>query len=211
MDFGPTTLASGASATVHVVATTTSANCADLSNTATAALGNGTAPPPANAHVVVQCPNLSIAKTADASPVSAGSQIGFNVTVSNAGPGTATGVTVNDPLPAGLTCSISGSANGFSIVGGALVFGPTTLASGASATVHVVATTTSANCADLSNTPTAALGNGPPPPSANAHVVPQCSTLFPYTTLFRSPVSAGSQIGFNVTVSNAGPGTATGV
>src|SRR5206468_3034965 len=150
-------LASGASSHVHITATTTAANCADIPNTATAALGNGTAPAPATAHVVVQCPNLGITKVADASPVSAGSQIGFVVTVSNAGPGTATGVTVNDPLPAGLTWSIATPSTGWSITGGNLVLASQSLASAGSTSVHIVATTTSANCADIPNTATAAL------------------------------------------------------
>jgi uncharacterized repeat protein (TIGR01451 family) len=33
--------------------------------------------------------------------VNAGESIGFTVTVTNVGPGVATGVTINDPLPAG--------------------------------------------------------------------------------------------------------------
>ena len=40
-------------------------------------------------------------KTADASPVNAGDQIGFTVEVQNTGTGTATGVKLTDPLPAG--------------------------------------------------------------------------------------------------------------
>ena len=54
--------------------------------------------------LTVLAPGLSISKTADATPVSAGSNIGFTVVVSNssaAGTGTAMGVTLNDPLPAG--------------------------------------------------------------------------------------------------------------
>ena len=66
-------------------------------------------------------PSLAITKTADATPVTAGSPVGFTITVSNGGPGTATAVTVDDPLPslAGVTwtlesqtgsaCSITGA------------------------------------------------------------------------------------------------------
>ena len=52
----------------------------------------------------MQCPNLSITKTADAVTVDAGNTIGFTITLSNssaAGTGTATGATINDPLPGG--------------------------------------------------------------------------------------------------------------
>ena len=42
---------------------------------------------------------ISIEKTADASPVSAGDEIGFSIKVSNTGAGTARDVTVTDQLP----------------------------------------------------------------------------------------------------------------
>ncbi|MBI3745702.1 MAG: DUF11 domain-containing protein, partial [Chloroflexi bacterium] len=67
--------------------------------------------------VTVVKPALSITKTADATPVNAGDPIGFTVTVSNsnvAGTGTAKGVTVNDPLPAGVTWAISPASTGWS-------------------------------------------------------------------------------------------------
>jgi uncharacterized repeat protein (TIGR01451 family) len=46
-------------------------------------------------------PTVSITKTADAASVSAGSQIGFTVTLTNSTSGTATGLSVSDNLPAG--------------------------------------------------------------------------------------------------------------
>src|SRR2546428_8888051 len=45
------------------------------------------------------CATIGILKTADASPVNAGDNIGFTLTVSNTGAGTAHGVTVTDTLP----------------------------------------------------------------------------------------------------------------
>lgn len=54
--------------------------------------------------LTIAAPNLSVTKTADQTKVSAGSPIGYTVTMSNssaAGTGTATNVTLNDPLPAG--------------------------------------------------------------------------------------------------------------
>jgi uncharacterized repeat protein (TIGR01451 family) len=58
------------------------------------------------------CVNLTITKTADAASVPAGSQIGFVVTLKNTGAGSATGVTVNDPLPSGsgVTWSIASTS-----------------------------------------------------------------------------------------------------
>ena len=49
----------------------------------------------------IPAPNLLITKTADASPVNAGDQIGFTVEIKNTGNADATGASLNDPLPAG--------------------------------------------------------------------------------------------------------------
>src|SRR5437660_6627051 len=72
------------------------------------------------ASVEVQCANIAIAKTANpVGPVSSGDSIGFDIVVSNNGPGTAVNVVVNDPLPAGgdLSWSISPSVTGCAISG----------------------------------------------------------------------------------------------
>lgn len=216
LSFGPSDIASGASATVHIVATTTGSSCATIPNTATASLTNGTAPSPAQASIVVQCPSLSITKTADAAIVSAGSPIGFTVTVSNAGPGTAKSVSVSDPLPTGtgISWSISPASTGWSISNGNLVLASTDLASGASTSVHVVSNTTGGSCGIYTNTATASLTNGTAPQPASASTTVQCPNVSITKTADALTVNAGSQIGFTVTVTNssaAGTGTATGV
>jgi uncharacterized repeat protein (TIGR01451 family) len=98
-----------------------------------------------------QSPNLSVIKTADASPVPTGATIGYTVTVSNssvAGTGTAFNAMLGDPLPAtSLPWSISPAYGGPGTCNispaPALIlscnFG--NLAPGASATVHVQAPT----------------------------------------------------------------------
>ena len=56
----------------------------------------------ATAGVTIQCPDLGITKVADdPSTVTAGDDVGFTITVTNDGPGTALGATLNDPLPSG--------------------------------------------------------------------------------------------------------------
>jgi uncharacterized repeat protein (TIGR01451 family) len=100
--FAPTTIAAGGSSTVHVVATTSSANCGPVSNTASASATNEKASDNTNnsatASVTVQCPDIKVEKTADAATVNAGDQIGFTVTLSNIGTGQANGVTFTDAL-----------------------------------------------------------------------------------------------------------------
>ena len=116
-------MAPAASATVHVTSPTTGATpCAAYPNTASAQATNNPQVQ-ASATTSVQCPGLQIAKTADAASVSAGDPIGFTIKVSNTGAGTATGVTLSDPLPTGtgISWSISPAQAGCSIAGASLV------------------------------------------------------------------------------------------
>ncbi len=203
---------------MHVTATTSAANCGVYNNTATFTTtndGTGTA----NAQETCQLSNLVLTKTADhESPVNAGDQIGFTVTLHNNGPGTATGAAINDPLPKGTVgtvtwsespdnpdCSISG-APGSQV----LACGPKTLASGEEISVHVTATTSAANCGVYNNTATFTTTNDGTG-TANAQETCQLSNLvLTKTADHESPVNAGDQIGFTVTLHNNGPGTATG-
>ena len=89
----------------------------------------------------VNCAAIDVEKVADDESVVAGDQIGFTVTLSNTGEGEAKGIQFTDVLPTGLDWSIDPASEGWSIQGPNLVFAPTTLAAGASSSVHVVATT----------------------------------------------------------------------
>ena len=118
----------------------------------------------------VTAPVLTITKTADAGSVPAGNAIGFTVVVSNGSPGTATSVTVNDPLPAGSgiswsitpaysgpgTCSITGSPPSQ-----VLTCALGDMASGGSASVHIQSATTTASPGTYKNTATASATNAP--------------------------------------------------
>src|SRR5262249_12703165 len=142
-------------------------------NTATASADN--APPQkASDTIVVRAPALTITKKADHASVSAGSPIGFTISVSNssvAGTGNAFGGTVDDPLPAGPgiswsidpsypgpgTCTIKGTVGAQDLscnIG--------TLAPGAGASVHVTSPTDKTTpCAAYSNTATVSASNHP--------------------------------------------------
>jgi uncharacterized repeat protein (TIGR01451 family)/fimbrial isopeptide formation D2 family protein len=101
-DFGD--LEPGDSFTVVVVAETSDlgeCETANLQNVATADAANHEEIT-ADDSIVVECPGLNIVKTADADPIDAGEEASFTITVWNAGPGTAFGVTLHDTLPAGL-------------------------------------------------------------------------------------------------------------
>jgi len=103
---------------------------------------------------------LSLTKTADAASVSAGSQIGFTVGLSNSSSVPATGITLTDPLPSGTgvdwSVDVANSSPGWSIVGlppsQTAAFGGTAVAAGASTHVHLVSTTSTASCRAYPNT-----------------------------------------------------------
>jgi uncharacterized repeat protein (TIGR01451 family) len=221
----PITLATGTSLTVHVTATTTSADCATYDNTATLSAGNDpNSPKQASASEDVLCPSIHVTKTHDAASVSAGSPIGFTVTVSNTGQGDATGVTLSDALPGGNAATpvhwtidpSTGNPASFSISGSdgsqqlILAGQPVTLAAGTSLTVHVTTATSASSCAEYDNTATLSAGNdGSAMDSATEDVL--CPSIQVTKTADAQSVSAGTAIGFTVTVSNTGQGDATGV
>jgi uncharacterized repeat protein (TIGR01451 family) len=102
-------------------------------------------------------PNLTIAKTADAQTVPAGSPVGFTVTVGNSGRGATARVTLTDPLPtrAGIAWSISPATQGCSIASDTLTCDYGSIEGGGTRTVHVTSPTTTASCGALDNTATA--------------------------------------------------------
>ena len=169
--------------------------------------------------VEVSAPGLNVFKSADHNVVSAGDPLGFKIIVSNGGPGTAFGVTLKDPLPAGTTVdgwkldSNSGSAacviNG-SVGSQELDCSAIDMAANTSYTVHVSAATSFADCTKYDNTATASASNAPDAQGSDSI---QCNkpSLSVVKTADAASVDAGDPIGFKITVSNGGPGTAKGV
>ena len=206
-------LASGASRTVHIVGTTDAADCGTVSNTGTVDATNDD-PEISTATITVQCPNIDVVKDADNGTVSAGDQVGFTITVSNAGPGIAKNVTLSDALPAGLVwsespdnpnCSINTAVNPDVL---SCNFGD--LGSGATRSVHIVASTTAANCGTINNTAIVDADNDAPEDDG-ASVTVQCPSIGITKSADSGTISAGDKIGFTITVSNGGPGVAHGV
>src|SRR5207247_1298360 len=166
-----------------------------------------------------QCPSVHVLKQANpAGAVSSGTAIGFDITVSNTGLGTASNVTVSDPLPAGgdLNWSLSPAFAGCAVTGavGAQTLNCTFASiapSGSVGPIHLTSATTKLDCTTISNTATVASGNDGGDTSTasvtvNCPSVPVLKTANP-----AGPVSSGTAIGFDITVSNGGPGTATNV
>jgi uncharacterized repeat protein (TIGR01451 family) len=183
-----------------------------------------------SAEICVAAPVIHIQKTADATQVNAGEDIGFTMTVWNSGNGDAKGVTLTDPLPQnpGLSWSVDKAGAGFgsgadcSISQGTLTCGPETVPAGttqAASTfwVHITSHTNKATAGDceatglVDNTGTVTTTNdGTDNSSASVCVLP-ADVSITKTADNSAPVHAGDPIGFTVEVKNTGTGAATGV
>jgi uncharacterized repeat protein (TIGR01451 family) len=161
---------------------------------------------------VRKAPNLSILKTAvPAGPVSAGTTIGFNITVTNSGAAAAPSFTITDTLPTGggglnwsldpafagcsisattpqvLTCTFAGLASGASI-------GP----------IHLSSPTTAADCGVVSNTAFLSTGG-----SSTATVTVQCGALQITKTAKHADGSGDTSANLDATFTITGPSPST--
>jgi len=193
--------------------------CGPITNTATVASGNEatTNDNSSSATVGVNCPNVTVAKTASNSPINAGDVAQFVITVKNTGAGAATGVVVSDTLPTtgGLSWAVNPAVNGCGIVGGVLTCNLGTLAAGASVDITVSATTNAGACSVLNNYAygSATNDNVDGRTQSNlAQVTVNCPDLQIAKTAAKSPINAGDDASFTLTVTNlSATGSAYGV
>ena len=175
---------------------------------------------PAIVDVVVICPDVGVEKTADSSPINAGEDAEFTITVTNHGPGTATDVTLNDPLPGSgwLITGGTGMASCVDPIAGDILscdFGD--MAEDAILTVEVSRPTTVEDCGTLPNTATVAASNEIDPDvfenEDSATIVVDCPDITVLKTALSSPVqgATGVPLEYTIRVTNLGPGTAFGV
>jgi uncharacterized repeat protein (TIGR01451 family) len=211
------TLDEGASKTIHVSGVTDAQDCGTLSNTATVAADNEGSDQTDNsdtATITVQCATIQVTKTPDQGTVSAGDTIGFTITASNSGAGSASGVTVTDTLPtdAGLSWTIdaAGSDSGCSIAAGVLTCNFGTIAAGGSKHVHITSPTTPATCGSVDNTANVTTSNDGAD-SDNATITVNCPNVTVLKTADQGTIDAGDTAAFTIVVTNEGPGTAKGV
>ena len=163
------------------------------------------------------CAEIAIAKVANPlGPVNAGDDIGFDITVTNDGTGTATDVHVVDELPDGFDwvlgavtgdadCSITGAPPN----GEVLVCDDDALPAGASFSVHVSATSDAADCGIVNNTASVATGNDGSG-EASASVTINCPDL-EVVKDGNGPINGGEDAVFTITLTNHGPGDASDV
>ena len=208
------TLANGGSQTLSIVATVTG-NTA-VTNTATKSAevqpdpvsGNDTA----SATVTGQAADIAVLKTVSNPTPNVGSNVVFVITATNNGPSNATGVEITDTLPAGLTLvSFTPTAGSYVPATGIWHIGP--LANGANQTLSIVATVNTTTA--ITNTATRTAGNQPDPNAANdsssATVTGQLADIAITKSVDNPVPDFGTNVTFNLTATNNGPSSATGV
>src|SRR5262249_20501011 len=181
-----------------------------------------------DATICVALPVIHILKTAAATPVDAGDPIGFTMTVWNSGNGDAKDVTLTDTLPTnpGLDWKIAGQGTGWSapctITAGVLTCGPDTVPAGTTKdnstfTVHITSVTdktTGGDCQEtagvVNNTGDVSTSNDGSDTS-DASICVALPVIHILKTADATPVDAGDQIGFTMTVWNSGNGDAKDV
>ena len=138
------TMAANSTATVTIVVKTTINAAPSVTDTASV-VSQETDPTPANntatiTSAVTAVADLSVSLNGDKSPVLVGQNLTYTVTASNAGPSTATGVTLKDTLPAGVAFVSATSSTGdvVTLSNGVLTVVFSSLASGASDTMTIV-------------------------------------------------------------------------
>ena len=178
----------------------------------------------------VESADLSLSKTVDNATPNIGETVTFSLTISNAGPDTATNVGVSDIVPVGYT-NIGNVSNGGVVNGNNVSWSIASVASGASVqvsfTAEVVAPTGVANeyvntaqisasdQSDPDSTPNNDDGDQSEDDEDNASVTPGGDLGEADLMLTKSVDNATPNIGetvtFSLTISNAGPDTATNV
>jgi uncharacterized repeat protein (TIGR01451 family) len=194
-----------------------------LPNTATVGADAGDPTPGNNSATatttVTASANLSVSKVDTPDPVTAGTNLGYTITVANAGPSQAAAVSLSDTLPAGTTFVSLSSPAGWSCTTPAVGSGGTVscsipaLATGNAVftlTVQVGPSVPSGTV--LSNTATVGSSTPDPAPgneSGTATTTVGASADLSVTKVDTpDPVVAGANLTYTLTVANAGPSAA---
>ncbi len=171
-----------------------------------------TASPAADLSLTKQFHTNAAATASD--PVNAGDQVTFDLVLTNNGPSDATGVTITDPLPAGLTF-VSSNTGACTSAAGRLHCAVGALANGATFSARITADVAAAGTATgILNQATATGDQGDPVPSNNAGqdtltVNPSADVAIRKTA--PTTAAVGDTVAYTLDVSNHGPSTAVNV
>jgi uncharacterized repeat protein (TIGR01451 family) len=223
------TVRAGGTVNYVVTGTIPASVTATLVNTATATTPPGTTDPgctPSCSDTVTNpltpAVALSVTKVAAPSPYVAGDKETFTITVSNAGPADATGVSVIDqsnPQLSGVTWTCAGASGGTCTAAGTGPVNDTAdIPAGGSVVYTETGTISPGAAGDLSNVVQVTPPAGVPDPGCTPNclgtvVVPGASKvdLRVAKTAEPDPYTPGHRLTYTVTVSNGGPSDAVGV
>ncbi len=210
-------LANGASATLSITATVTRIQA--LVNQASKSAAGEFDPRASNNTATVRLNSsplidIQVSQTVDNSTPGIGQNVTFLVTARNAGPATATGVSLNSNLPAGLT-HVSNSPSLGTYTPGTGTWSVGSLASGASATLTLTMTNTLATPIVQTFTKTASTEMDLVTGNDAASVVlnpaaPQVDLALTKITM-QEPAASGQNFSYVIEVTNLSAGTATNV
>jgi uncharacterized repeat protein (TIGR01451 family) len=193
--------------TASIGTTTTDPNGANNSATATTTVGVGSA-------------DMSVTKTDTPDPVVAGNNVTYTITVNNAGPSNATTAALADTLPTGTTFVSLSSPGGWSCttpaVGGVGTVNCSIATLGVTSAVFtLVVNVDSALLANVSNTATASSATTDPNGANNSDTETTTVNTSADVQVTKvdtpDPVTAGTNLTYTITVTNAGPSSAATV
>ncbi|MGB4861786.1 MAG: VWA domain-containing protein, partial [Tepidiformaceae bacterium] len=170
-------------------------------------------------------PNVSVSKTAGQSPVLVGSNVTFQVTVTNAGPGQATGVTFTDALSTKANWSLASAVPGCTVSGTAFTdqkltctFATMDVGSKIIDLVGATRLTPAPNSCGIVLNPAFTVsatneadGQSGDNTTTEVSVTVQCPGLAVVKSGNPASADLGSQVGFDIVVTNNGDGTANNV
>lgn len=159
--------------------------------------------------------DLGITKSDSPDPVAPGGTLTYTIGVTNAGPGSAEGVRVTDPLPANV--SFVSASTGCSEASGTVTCSLGTVGPGATPSLTITVQVSASPGPGISNTATVSSSTPDPVPgndSATADTVVSSgpeADLSVTKTDSPDPVQVGQNLTYVVVVMNNGPNSATGV
>ena len=213
-------LANGASVTATIVTTVAPGTVGTINNAASVTANENETNSQNNIDIepTVVTPNvdLVITKTDNVDPVVPGQTLIYTLNITNNGPSNATGVTVNDTLPPGVTyVSSTPSQGATSENNGVVTANLGNLAVGASASITVNVTIDSATLGTINNVAVVSANETETNPNNNTAAEP--TTVNPQIDLVLTkdesadPVAPGDTFTYTLNITNNGPADATGV
>jgi len=164
--------------------------------------------------IVTPAADLSISQSSSPNPTNVGVTLNYELLVRNAGPSSATAVTVTDALPTNVIYESATSSQGnCTEANGTITCSLGTLVSNASATVTIQVTPLAAGTITNTTSVTTTL---PDPDLSNNTTIAE-TTIVPVADLSISqsnslnPANIGATLNYELSVSNAGPSPATAV